>query len=106
MITGEGCVDYQTAFGKAPVGVAKLASLLNVPVVAIGGSLADDANHLFTTGFDGLVSACVRTMPLSEAIELSLGHLANAAERLMHLLLLGNRVFSAELSQRKLPNQL
>ena len=90
-------MDYQTAFGKAPVGVAKLASSLNVPVVAIGGSLADDANLLFTKGFDGLVSACARTMPLSEAIALSQEHLANAAERMMHLLLLGGRVFPADI---------
>jgi glycerate kinase len=43
VITGEGRVDFQTAFGKTPSGVAAIAKKYRVPVVAIGGSLADDA---------------------------------------------------------------
>jgi glycerate kinase len=40
-ITGEGRVDFQTAFGKTPSGVAAAARKYGVPVVAIGGGLAD-----------------------------------------------------------------
>ena len=38
-ITGEGRVDFQTAFGKTPSGVAAAARKHGVPVVAIGGGL-------------------------------------------------------------------
>lgn len=103
VITGEGCVDFQTAFGKAPGGVARLARSLNVPVIAIGGGLADDANELLSENFDGLVSACARTMPLQEAMALSTKHLANAAERMMRLLLIGGRICSAELKPAATP---
>ncbi len=38
-VTGEGRVDFQTAFGKTPAGVAASARRHGVPVVAIGGGL-------------------------------------------------------------------
>ena len=38
-VTGEGRVDFQTAFGKTPSGVAAAARKHGVPVVAIGGGL-------------------------------------------------------------------
>ena len=53
-ITGEGRVDFQTAFGKTPSGVAAAARKHGVPVVAIGGGLSDDAGGVFAHGIDGL----------------------------------------------------
>lgn len=43
LITGEGRLDFQTAQGKAPSGVAKLAKRLNPKIltVGLGGSVAD-----------------------------------------------------------------
>ena len=43
VITGEGRLDSQTAQGKAPSGVAKLAKKLNPKIltVGLGGSVAD-----------------------------------------------------------------
>ena len=46
-VTGEGRVDFQTAFGKTPSGVAAAARKHGVPVVAIGGGLSDDAGGVF-----------------------------------------------------------
>lgn len=37
IITGEGRIDKQTAYGKAPVGVAGRAKRFSVPVIAIEG---------------------------------------------------------------------
>lgn len=92
VITGEGRVDFQTAFGKTPAGVAKAARRCKVPVVAIGGGLADDARKLFDHGIDGLASAAARDMDLAEAIRLSRQHLENAAERVIRLLLIGKKM--------------
>jgi glycerate kinase len=39
VITGEGRVDSQTAFGKTPAGVAKAAKKFKVPTIAIGGGI-------------------------------------------------------------------
>ncbi len=43
VITGEGRLDGQTAVGKAPVGVAKLAGKYKIPVLAFAGSVTKDA---------------------------------------------------------------
>ena len=91
-ITGEGRVDFQTAFGKTPAGVAKAAKKHKVPCVAIGGSLADDARGVFQHGIAGLESAAARDMSLEEAIQNSRKHLEYAGERVMRLLLVGNRM--------------
>ena len=91
VITGEGRVDTQTAFGKTPLGVARAAAKERVPTVAIGGSVADDANKLFACGIDGLESACARDMPLEEAMRHSKAHLANAAERVIRMVLIGRK---------------
>lgn len=92
VITGEGRVDFQTAFGKTPAGVAKAARQLKVPVVAIGGGLADDARAVFMHGIDGLESTVARDMSLAEAIANSKEYLADAAERAMRLIMIGRRL--------------
>jgi glycerate kinase len=92
VITGEGRVDFQTAFGKTPAGVAKAAKKHKVPTVAIGGGITDDARSVFEHGIDGLASACARDMTLEEAIANSREHLANAAERVVRLVLIGKKL--------------
>jgi glycerate 2-kinase len=89
VITGEGRVDPQTAFGKTPAGVAKAAKKFRVPVIAIGGGLSDDAHEVFEHGIDGLASAAARDMDLAEALKHSRQHLDLAAERVIRLILIG-----------------
>ena len=102
-ITGEGKVDFQTAFGKTPSGVAKAAAKEGIPVVAIGGALADDARGVFEHGIDGLESAAARDMSLEEAIRESRVHLQFAGERLARLLLIGRRLERRASVKDKLP---
>ena len=92
VITGEGQVDFQTAFGKTPSGVAKAARQHGISTVAIGGGLTDDANGVFEHDIEGLESACAREMTLAEAISNSPEHLANAAERVIRLILIGKNM--------------
>ena len=89
VLTGEGRVDFQTAFGKTPAGIARLAGEYGVPVVAIGGGLADDAGSVFAHGIHGLEPAIARDMPLSEALANSRDYVANAAERVIRLVKIG-----------------
>lgn len=42
-ITGEGCLDSQTAYGKVAAGVAKYAKAAGVPVVCLPGQIGEDA---------------------------------------------------------------
>ena len=100
-ITGEGRVDFQTAFGKTPSGVAKAARKQKVQTIAIGGALTDDARGVFEHGIDGLASACARDMSLQEAMSNSRTHLANSAERVIRLVLIGKKLSKPKKSKRK-----
>lgn len=91
-ITGEGRVDFQTAFGKTPSGVAMAARRHGVPVVAIGGGLADDAGGVFAHGIDGLASATPNAMDLDVAIRKSRQYLQDAGERVARLIVIGQRM--------------
>ncbi|MDQ8698182.1 glycerate kinase [Hyphomicrobium sp. LHD-15] len=94
-VTGEGRVDFQTAFGKTPAGVAASARRHGVPVVAIGGGLSDDANGVFEHGIDGLEAATSNPMPLEVAMKKSREYLQNAAERVARLIMIGQRSAAA-----------
>lgn len=52
VITGEGRLDYQTAMGKAPVGIARLAKKYNKKVIAFAGSVTEDAVNCNQAGID------------------------------------------------------
>ncbi len=93
-ITGEGRVDFQTAFGKTPSGVAAAARKFGVPVVAIGGGLSDDARGVFEHGIDGLAAATVNPMDLETAIRKSRQYLQDAGERVARLIVIGMRLSS------------
>jgi len=68
VITGEGRTDFQTAFGKAPVGVAKAAKLHRVPVFCLSGSLGEGADETLAQGIDAVMSICDRPMALDECM--------------------------------------
>lgn len=56
-IVGEGSLDSQSAFGKAPVGIAKLAKKFDKPVIAICGKTGKNADELFNHDID-TIFAC------------------------------------------------
>ena len=66
VITGEGRTDFQTAFGKAPVGVARAAKRYDVPVFCLSGSLGEGADEVLAQGIDAVMSICDKPMTLDE----------------------------------------
>ena len=91
VITGEGRIDSQTArFGKGPAAVARHAKQAGIPVVAIGGSVADETELRLL--FDGLEATVVEPGTLEEAIAQARPLLVRAATRLMWLVLTGRRL--------------
>lgn len=57
VITGEGRMDGQTAFGKAPSGVAAVAKTLGIPVIAISGCVGEDVAKVNSIGIHAYFSA-------------------------------------------------
>ncbi len=56
VITGEGRLDAQTSFGKAPWEVARLARACGLPVIAIAGSLEEGSQAALGEAFDAVVA--------------------------------------------------
>lgn len=54
VITGEGCIDFQTASLKAPLAVAKAAKQRKIPVIAIGGTTGKGCEILREKGIDAI----------------------------------------------------
>ena len=52
VITGEGRLDEQSAMGKAPIGVAKLAKEQGIPVIAFAGAVTEGAKACNQAGID------------------------------------------------------
>ncbi len=69
IITGEGRIDKQTAFGKAPSAPARLGQELGIPVIGIGGSVDPEAVELYQQGFTALFSCVNGPISLAEAME-------------------------------------
>jgi glycerate kinase len=91
VITGEGRLDSQTArFGKGPAAVARHAKNAGIPVVAIGGSVADETELRLL--FDGLEATVVEPSSLDGAIAQARPLLVRAATRLMWLVLTGRHL--------------
>ena len=87
-ITGEGRLDHQTAMGKAPIGVAKLAKKYNAKVIAFAGSITDGASTCNEAGIDAFFPILREIMTLEEAMkpETARKNLAATAEQVFRLL--------------------
>ena len=94
VITGEGALDYQTVYNKAPIGVAQRAQRLGVPVVAIAGILGDRYELVHEHGIDAALSIPNGPMTLEVASECAADLITQTTERMLRLMQTGARVFS------------
>jgi glycerate 2-kinase len=68
VITGEGRMDYQSAFGKVVSGVGTHCRAKKVPCYALVGSIGPGAEQLFEHGITSILPTVDHIMPLSEAM--------------------------------------
>lgn len=92
VVTGEGATDGQTAFGKAPVGVAKVAQEFQVPVVCLSGGLGAAYQDVYTHGIAAAASTVPGPMPLDACITAGADLIEDAAERLGRLIAVGMKI--------------
>jgi len=69
VVTGEGRLDFQTAMGKAPVGVAKLAKKYKKPVIAFAGCVTKDAGECNKNGIDAFFPILREVVTLKDAMD-------------------------------------
>jgi len=88
VITGEGRIDAQTAFGKTALGVARAATAAGVPCVAVGGGVEPGGTEALA-GLAIVVPVVERPMTVEEAMAGGTEPLERCGERLGRLVGLG-----------------
>lgn len=91
IITGEGRVDYQTASGKTPVGVAQAAKIKGVPTIILAGGVGEGIEALYDAGVIGVYSILSEPMTLREAMEKTSELLEKSAEQVIRSYFYGRR---------------
>ena len=80
-LTGEGRLDWQTAYHKAPAVVANRASARGIPVLGVGGSLGPGWRKLYAEGFTALAGMASGTVSVEDAMAEPYEHLVRATLR-------------------------
>ena len=91
VFTGEGSIDFQTKFGKTPVGVSMLAKKYNVPVIAFAGKVGKNVDELYDLGINSIISIMNETLDLDEALKMGKDNLEIAVENVCRVLNIRNR---------------
>ena len=88
VVTGEGRIDSQTAMGKGPIGVARLAKKHGATVIALAGCTADDADVCNGEGIDAFFSILRAPVDIHTAMkkEEAMKNLSSTARQLFHLI--------------------
>ena len=89
VITGEGRIDWQSAYGKVPSGVGKRCKEKGVPVIAIAGGIGEGAEKIYDFGVESIVSTISGAMKIEEALERAEELYTSAAERLFRIIKVG-----------------
>lgn len=83
VITGEGKVDHQTAFGKTALGVSQRANRSNVPTIILAGSVGKGTDVLHEHGVVSIHSIINSPMALQEAMQNAAELLEESAEQIV-----------------------
>lgn len=83
VFTGEGQIDFQTASGKTPMGVAQEAQRQGIPVFALAGSVGEGVDVLYGYGITSIHSIVNGPITLQAAMENGAQLLEQSAEQVM-----------------------
>ena len=86
VFTGEGSIDFQTKFGKTPIGVAKVAKKYNIPVIAFGGRIGEGIDELYSLGIDSVIGITPGVISLDEALSKGKDNLEISTENVVRIL--------------------
>ncbi|MEA2579061.1 MAG: glycerate 2-kinase, partial [Chloroflexota bacterium] len=85
VITGEGRIDSQTAFGKTALGVARRAQAAGVPCIAVGGGVEPEGIAALAAVGAIAVPVVERPQSVQEAMAAGVEPLIRCGERLARL---------------------
>lgn len=91
VITGEGRLDSQSLYGKAPIGIASRAKKHGLPVIAIVGSCELSPSAVSEAGIDLVLDLIKEPASLEQAMRSTARLARQAGENAMRALLLSMR---------------
>jgi len=86
IVTGEGRIDGQTLSGKTLFGVARIAKVMGIPVIAFAGSVEEDADSLHDNGVLAMFSISDGPISLDESLKKAGKMLERSAEEVFRLI--------------------
>ena len=92
VITAEGQIDAQTAYGKSVGAVAEIAKRYGLPVLAFAGSLGENYQVVYKLGVDAVAALPASPMTLTYAMENATRLISDAAERACRFMQVGARI--------------
>lgn len=92
VVTGEGRMDWQSAFGKVPSGIGQRCRAKGIPAVAIVGGMGDGAEKIYEFGVESILSTINGAMEVEEAMDRAEELYRNAADRMFRLLRAGMKL--------------
>ena len=84
--TGEGSIDFQTQYGKTPLGVAMIAKKYNKPVIALAGRVGNDIDVLYDKGIDAIFGIMRGVTSIEEAFVKGPENVEKTSENIIRLL--------------------
>jgi glycerate 2-kinase len=90
VITGEGRIDEQTAFGKTALGVARRASAAGVPCIAVGGGVTPEGIAALAPFGVVVVPVVERPVTVEEAMAAGSAPVERCGERIARLVTIGS----------------
>jgi glycerate kinase len=91
VITGEGRIDAQTAFGKTALGVARRAQAAGKPCIAVGGSVEIEGIEALASVGATAAPVWETPVPLDVAMAAGTAPLEGCGERLARLVSVGSK---------------
>lgn len=86
--TGEGSIDFQTQYGKTPLGVARVAKKHDKPVIALAGKVGSNIEALYDMGIDSIFCIMRGVATLEEALKDGKENIEKTSENIIRLLYL------------------
>lgn len=96
LITGEGRIDWQSAFGKVPSGIGSRCQAKGIPAIAVVGGMGDGAEKIYEFGIDSIIPTINGAMEIEEALGRAEELYQNAADRMFRFLKVGMQLAGRE----------
>ena len=92
VVTGEGQIDWHSAFGKVPSGIGQRCQAKGIPAVAVVGGMGSGAEKIYEFGVESIIPTINGAMEMEEALERAEELYRGATERMFRMIRVGMKI--------------